>query len=150
MAIINSNKIGRGKPRVVSSQKGQPCVVPAEIDLSRVTIGAGDILVMCPVPAGMELVDVVIDMDTVDSGAAWEFEAGFINSDQDDIVAGYELVATNTGGRGAGAVVRCDSVGGLRGGASSSERYIGIKVTGAPATQLTTGKIRMSSICVPT
>ncbi len=153
MAFHKSNKIGLGKPRVVSAQKGQPTVIPAEIDLSVVTLAAGDILGMAPVPGGMELVDAMIDMDQVDSGGTptWEFEAGFVNSEQDDLIGGYELMATSTSGRSAGgAVVRCDSSGGLRGGASPGERLVGIKVTRAPATQAAGGKIRMTVTCVPT
>lgn len=109
-------------------------------------LAAGDIIEMLPLPAGVEIVDVLLLTDDLDSNATptLALDVGLVSGDAGEAdnarTCGNEFFAADTTAR-AGGVARMSRIGGFRVSRSDMDRGIGIKVATAAATLAVGGKL---------
>lgn len=98
------------------------------------TIAAGDIVEMAPIPAGMRVVDMILDSDSLDSDGSsktMDVDVGIMSGEwginDGDRTCGAEFFDGDTTVR-AGGTARPSLKTAFRTGVSSNHRSIGIKV----------------------
>lgn len=105
------------------------------------TIAAGDIVELAPIPAGMRVVDMILDTDILDSDGAsktMDIDVGIMSGefgDNDDTrTCGAEFFDGDTTVR-TGGVARPTLKTAFRTGKTSGHRSIGVKVATVAATE---------------
>lgn len=134
MATFTENKIAQGQPPISGGQAGMVVCNKGEYEVPA-TLAGDDIVKLAVLPAGHELVDVILESGDLDEATALVVSVGVVNSDGDDLVASTNCITSSTVGQ-AGGVARADTVAGLALPASSSDRILGVKVNtvaGTPA-----------------
>lgn len=152
-STLNSVQAAAKQPPVTGSRAGMPVTVRFEYSLSAALV-VNDIIYMGDLPAGHLPVDLMVDSDDLDSGTAIVLQAGILNAGKTDIDAtasgGAEWLGSSTVGQ-AGGMAR------MSGKAMSrvvvddtNDRPMGIKVSTAPATGATSGKVGFTITYRPT
>lgn len=135
MATLTSNTAKNSRPAISGAGADDLIAVRGEYSLAA-ALALNDLIELVKLPAGHVPVDFVADTDDLDTGAtptlamSFGFTAG----------TGDELRAAGAFGQAAG-IQRADSVLPFRIAPTNADRIVGAKVTTAPATGATTGKI---------
>lgn len=106
---------------------------------------SGDIIEMCPLPAGYVPVDVIVD--TEDCGTTWTADVGIMSGDY--LASGARTCGAQfmTGKAfGTTGIYRADVAGAGRIAPTTNDRSIGIKGT-TIGTPTTGAKIRLTLLC---
>ena len=117
--------------------------------LKGITLQAGDIIDLGPLPANYTVMDVVIDCDDLDTNGtpALAFDVGIMSGTPGDTVSartcGAEFFSGATIAQ-TGGVARTTLKTAFRVVPTGADRSIGLKVTTAAATQPTTGKLAVN------
>lgn len=121
----------------------------ADTPLKGVTLQAGDIIDLGPLPANYTVMDIVIDCDDLDSNGTptLAFDVGIMSGTPGDTVSartcGAEFFSGATVAQ-AGGIVRTTLKTAFRVAPTGSDRSIGLKITTAAATQPSTGKLAVN------
>lgn len=121
----------------------------SETPLKGVTLQAGDIIDLGPLPANYRVMDVILDSDDLDSNGSptLAFDVGIMSGKVGDTVSsrtcGAEFFSTSDLAQ-AGGVARMSLKTGFRVEPTGADRSIGLKVTTAAATQATSGKLAVN------
>jgi hypothetical protein len=122
-------------PAKTVQQVGVPIVERSDITLTAATdpVATGDIYVAVCLPVNNEIIDGMVELSDVDSGAALTVTLAQLTKDFTDIVAGTELIIATTAGQ-AGGVARASNVPGMMLAASATEdRWYGLKIVAGAA-----------------
>lgn len=148
-STLSSVQVAANRPPVVGYSAGVDITVRFEYNLAAALV-VNDILYMGDLPAGHLPVDLMVDSDDLDTGGspAIVLQAGILNAGKTDIDA------TASGGAGwigdadvgqAGGMVRMSGRAMSRVAVNDLvDRPIGIKVSTAPATGATSGKVGLT------
>jgi len=133
------------RPATSSSEAGEHIAQTGVFDLTAALV-VNDTIDMCKLPAGMVIDDLIISTDDLDTGGtpAIVLDVGLY----DDVGSTSSQTAFITGstiGQASG-VARLANSAGRKLAAVDYDRYIRVKVTTAPATGATSGKIKVSAI----
>lgn len=163
MATYTSVQAGNSRPMPTPDQPGELYSIRGEIDLATgsatggvITLGANDVLELVRLPVAAKIVDWIIDIDQIDSNgtptltASVGFTRDWLNAATGaNVTATFaELQAVGAIGRTAGgSVVRPTLPASFRLAPvdNTGERYIGLKIGAAAATQVN-GKIGFSIV----
>ena len=126
---------------------GEVHVSEGKYDLAAALV-VDDIVKLCKIPAGCIPIDARLEMDELDSGAdALVGSLALMEPGGADIIADSELILANTLGQAAG-VARMDNLDTARRlvleVAVDNQRFLVYKVTTAPGTGATSGRIKAS------
>lgn len=148
--LRQSTQVARKDP-VLSSDGTGPIVIFGDIALPAGTV-INDVLEMVPLPAGYVPVDVIVDAEDADSGAALVLNAGIISGDygvaDNARTCGAEFITGSTVGQ-AGGIARMAVSGGTRVAPTTGDRGIGLKVATAAATLTAGANISMTLLARP-
>lgn len=113
----------------------------------------GDIIEMCPLPAGYVVDDVIVDVEQIDSNGVPTIthDVGIMSGAWGDSGArtcGAEFVSAATTAR-TGGIGRMTVVNGSKVAPSTTTRSIGLKVSAAIATLVVGAKIRLTALLRP-
>ena len=111
------------------------------------SLALDDVIKMHRIPAGCIPIDCRLEMDDLDSGTAMVGSLALMEEGGADILANSELIKDSTLGQ-AGGVARMDQLDTARRAvlekAVEKPRFVVFKVTTAPGTGLTSGRIKSS------
>lgn len=130
------------------SQAGIVAAPRYEYNLAAALI-INDIIVMGDLPAGHVPVDCIVDSDDLDTNGTplIVLQAGILNAGQTDIdttaSGGASWIGSSTVAQ-AGGIARASDKAITRAPVSAVKQTYGIKVSAAPATGTTTGKVGMT------
>lgn len=120
----------------VTPDRAELCDSFAEIEWPTTALVANDLIELCTIPAGVEVLDFSIVTDDIDSATTLAYSIGVENAGGTDL--GAEVWATGiTAGRGQDSFRPTSSLCML--GDSSVDRKVALKITGAP-TYIGAGK----------
>jgi hypothetical protein len=133
------------RPAISSSEAGEHIAQTGVFDLSAAFV-INDTVDMCKLPAGMVVDDLILSTDDLDSGGspAIVVDVGLYDnvgstSSQAAFISGSNVAQ-------AGGVARLAVAAGRKIAPVDYDRYIRVKVTTAPATGATSGKIKVTAI----
>jgi hypothetical protein len=105
-------------------------------------LAVGDIIEMCPLPANMVPVAVIVDFPDLDTGTGITFDAGIISGNWQDAGAGRtmgsEFFLADTTAR-TGGIARATKIGSTLVAPTTNDRSIGLKMSAAVGTALNSG-----------
>lgn len=148
-STLSSVQVAANQPPVVGYSAGGDITVRFEYSLAAALV-VDDILYMGDLPAGHLPVDFMVDSDDLDTGGspAIVLQAGILNAGKTDIDT------TASGGAewlGSSTVAQAGGMARMAGKAMSRvvvndlvDRPIGIKISTAPATGATSGKVGLT------
>ena len=146
-STLSSVQVAANQPPVVGYSAGGDITVRFEYNLAAALV-VDDILYMGDLPAGHLPVDLMVDSDDLDTGTAIVLQAGILNAGKTDIDT------TASGGGewlGSSTVAQAGGMARMAGKAMSRvvvndlvDRPIGIKVSTAPGTGATSGKVGLT------
>lgn len=117
-----------------------------ELNIAGKTLALNDVIDLGPLPANCTVADAVIVSDDLDTNGTplISFDVGLMSGTVGEIngarTVGQELFAASTIAR-TGGIERTSRKEAFRIAPVAFDRSLGLKVTAAPATQATTGKI---------
>lgn len=138
MALIQSDA-AKGKINVPYPGFAGQAVIKRYAMPIPTTVDDGDILELAPIPPNCRVVDMVLDIDDVDSHGtpALSIDVGIMSGEWgvNDAArtCGQEFFAANTTGR-TGGVARPTAVGAHRTARSDKARSVGVKIVAKAAT----------------
>jgi hypothetical protein len=125
---------------------GEVHVSEGKYDLAAALV-VDDIVKLCKIPASCIPIDCRLEMDDIDSGTGLVGSLALMETGGSDIIADSELIKANVLGQAAG-VARMDNLDTDRRAvlevAVEKQRFLVYKVTTAPGTGLTAGRIKGS------
>lgn len=148
MANFKSTQAAGAAFYPIPSADKQTDLIPIVGDYTLVAGGAsGDVIEMCPLPAGYVVVDVIVD--TEDLGTTWTGDVGIMSGN-------WAATGVRTCGAqfmtgkafGTAGVYRADAAGFSRVAPAANDRSIGIVGT-TIGTPTTGAKIRLTAMCRP-
>jgi hypothetical protein len=145
MALIQSEWASGIKMLCVSGEAGNVVANRFVIEIADLpTLTAGDIIEIGGLPAHHEIVDWVLDNDSLDSGATADVDVGIMTGGYGEVdetrQCGDELFDGSTLLQSAN-VTRGSQAAGFRVAQVGYDRGIGMLINTAPGTQTTTGQI---------
>lgn len=134
MAIFETDIVKTGKPAPTGSSGAEVLAVRGVITLSS-ALAANDFIKAAILPAGHVPVDVRVDASDLDTNAVptITLTAAVLNAGLTDIEASTDFFTASAVAQ-AGGIARMDKATGARIAASTSDRYVGLKVIAAAAT----------------
>ncbi len=154
-STLNSAQAAASQPPVTGSRAGMPVTVRFEYSLSAALV-VNDIIYMGDLPAGHLPVDLMVDTDDLDTGGspAIVLQAGILNAGKTDIDAtasgGAEWLGSSTVGQAGGMARMAGKAMSRVAVDDTNDRAMGIKVSTAPATGATSGKVGFTITYRPT
>ena len=134
--ILQTNPIAQGHPPVTPSGAHDVVAVTATY-VTEAALEKDDVIEMIELPPGCVPVDVILDVEDLDSGTSLTLDVGIMAGDVGDTniakrATGDEFIAASTAGQ-AGGVARAAVGGFTRIAPSDKSRSIGVKAKAAPA-----------------
>jgi hypothetical protein len=109
-------------------------------------ITTADVLELCTVPPGMEVLDWTIDSDDLDTGAGLAFSVGVLNATKTAMLSPAGTYVTAATIAQTGGLLRAGSTNHIRFGATQTDRVIGLIPT-VNAAGFTNGRIGLTLFC---
>lgn len=109
-------------------------LVPLRAELTLASFLTTAVYEMVTIPAGMKVIDWIVDIDDIDESTGAVFKVGVLNAGKTDLDTGNAIWKTGLTTGQAGGVARMDTLTALRAGASTSDRVVGIIPTTAATT----------------
>ncbi len=144
MALFRTLVAQRIKPLSVgASVDGYP--VRIEHDFTS-AITTADVLELCTLTPGTEVLDWAIDSDDLDSGAGLAFSVGVLNTGKTALVSAAGTYVTGSTIAQTGGLLRAASINHIRFGATQTDRTLGLIPT-VNAAGFTNGRIGITLLC---